>query len=89
MTKKEYRRITVKANKEHSRRGRRKAVKWLKVAKNYLTGVSVELTRMTAKSGKIIYAVMVRRIYDGRRYRIWKYETIGTAWNRYKACKAA
>lgn len=89
MTKKAYRRIIVKNSGLNRRRANIAAVKYLKVVKNRYLGIDIEFTRMTAKSGKIIYGVVVRNRKTDRRYRTWTFETIGEAWNRYKACVAA
>ena len=62
---------------------RRNNVKVMKEHRNEYTGVGVELTRMTAKSGTIVYAVLVRRL-GGKKYRIWKYVQLGKAFDRYK-----
>ena len=75
-------------------------VKVLKQHDNWFTGTRVQLTRMTAKSGTIVYAVMAKHkgrayIVDGHiaghewnRFRIKKYETIGMAWEQYKKAVA-
>ena len=66
-----------------------KDYKTLKVHANEVIGVSVELTRMTAKSGIIVYAVLVRNMNTGRSYRVFKYgDGIGRAWKKYKAAIA-
>ena len=86
MTRREYRRARAIETRNHRRTG----VKILKNTRNYYTGITVQLTKMTAKSGKIIYAVLVKRKIDGRYYRIYKFDGgIGAAWNCYKKCIAA
>ena len=88
MTKRDYRRIVVKGNK--NRRHRKSGYKILRLAPNGYTGINVELTMMTAKSGKIIYAVLVRNRKTGKYYRIYKFANgIGEAWKCYKNCIAA
>ena len=86
MTRKEYRR----AKAIETRNNKRVGVKILKIRRNHYTGITVQLTRMTAKSGKIIYAVLVKRKLNGKYYRIYKYDNgIGAAWNCYQKCIAA
>lgn len=86
MTKREYRRIVVKGKARHHRRDY-KVIRWMP---NEYVGVIVYLTKMTAKSGKIIYAVVVRRKADSKYHRIYKFDNgIGAAWKCYKKCIAA
>ena len=70
------------------RRKRNSGVKVVKMHINHLTNIGVEITRMTAKSGQIIYAVQVRRLDKGYKYRLWTYPTILGAWKQYKAALA-
>ena len=70
---------------------RNNEVKVLKQNVNDFTGTMVRLTRMTAKSGTIVYAVQAKR--KGRsgmwhRYSIRKYTTLGKAWELYKKAAA-
>ena len=70
-------------------RKRNNGVKVLKAHENKVIGVRVELTKMTAKSGAIVYATLVRNMKTGRYYRIFKYgDGIGKAWQKYKAAIA-
>ena len=69
-------------------KNRNNGVKVVKNHDNKYIGVRVELTRMTTKSGAITYAVVVRNMNTGRRYRTWTYDGIQKAWNRYKAAVA-
>ena len=75
-------------------------VKVLKQHDNRFTGTRVQLTRMTAKSGTVVYAVMAKHkgrayLVDGRiaghvwnRHNIKRFETLGEAWNLYKKAVA-
>lgn len=58
---------------------------------NNVAGINVQLTSMTAKSGTIVYAVIVRHLGKrrglrwGRGYKqIYKYTTMGNAYAQYK-----
>lgn len=62
-------------------------VKVLKWHVNRVSDVMIELTEMTAISGTIVYAVIVRRRGRGH-YRIYKYTRLGRAWKQYKAAIA-
>lgn len=70
------------------KRRRNSGVKVVKMHLNHLTNIGVELTRMTTKSGRITYAVQVRRLDKGYKYRLWTYDNILAAWNQYKAALA-
>lgn len=67
----------------------------IKIYHNAVSGVRIEITRMTAKSGAIVYAVIVRHLgyrsgnrwYHGYRT-IFKYTTLGEAYNQYKRAVA-
>ncbi len=86
MTKREYRR----AKAIEKRNNRRKGVKILRWMPNEYVGVIVYLTKMTTKSGKIIYAVLVKRRPDSKYHKIYKFDNgIGAAWKCYKKCIAA
>ena len=63
-------------------------VKVLKEHRNPITRISVKLTRMTAMSGDIVYAVIVRNTRTGRRYLFRTSGTIGKAFYLYKAAIA-
>lgn len=67
---------------------RKNDVKVMKKHDNKVIGVGVELTRMTALSGTIVYGVVVRNLNTGRRYRLYTYDRISRAWNKYKAAVA-
>lgn len=63
-------------------------VRTLKAHYNRITKISVRLTMMTALSGDIVYAVVVRNLRTGRKYLFKTYGTIGRAFNLYKAAIA-
>ena len=85
MTRKEYRRAKAIENRNNRRNG----VKLIQLRWNHYTGIIVKLTQMTTKSGKIIYAVLVKRKMNSKPYRIFKYDNgIGAAWRCYKRCLA-
>lgn len=86
MMRREYRRVKAIEKKSNKRSG----AKILKLTHNKYIGIIVQLTRMTAKSGKIIYAVLVKRKATDRHFRIYKFDNgIGAAWKCYKKCIAA
>lgn len=81
----------IPGRKEETMKTRKTKGGLVTVMKNYkndLTGVKVELTRMTAKSGTIIYAVQIKRLFSGKRYRIWKFDRLGQAYRIYKMAVA-
>ena len=63
-------------------------VKVLKSKENRFVNARVELTRMTAKSGDIVYAVLARRARSGRRYATVTFSTLGEAFWYYKLVTA-
>lgn len=70
-------------------------VRLIKMKHNGVAGLGVELTRMTAKDGTIVYAVIVR--HNGRRRgnrwtrgykQVYKYTTLGKAYETFKMATA-
>lgn len=91
MTRKEYREFTAKARKinDRARRAKESNVKRLKTVRNEYTNRRVDLTMMTAKSGQIVYAVIVRRLNNGTRVGFWTKNNIRSAWNIFKGAAYA
>ena len=63
-------------------------VKVLRKHENRVIGVRVEMTRKTTIGGKIIYAVLVTNMNTGRHYRVYVYDGIQPAFEKYKAAVA-
>lgn len=64
------------------------SIKILDMTIKSILAVGIELTRMTAKSGKTVYAVVIRNVKNGRRVDTYTYERIADAWKQYKAALA-